>query len=46
VGEMIQEDAHRVLELEEKIKTLEAKITGKHQGSKRPRQVTRVLKRR
>ena len=25
VGEMIQEDAHRVLELEEKIKTLEAK---------------------
>ena len=26
VGEMIQEDAHRVLELEEKIKTLEAKI--------------------
>lgn len=27
VGEMIQEDAHRVLELEEKIKTLEAKIT-------------------
>ncbi len=26
VGEMIQEDAHRVLELEEKIRTLEAKI--------------------
>ena len=26
VGEMIQEDAHRVLELEEKIKTLETKI--------------------
>ncbi|MCZ6624107.1 MAG: transposase, partial [Deltaproteobacteria bacterium] len=34
VGEMIQEDAHRVLELEEKIKTLEAKIKEVAKGSK------------
>ncbi|MEC4681794.1 MAG: hypothetical protein VST67_14000 [Nitrospirota bacterium] len=34
VGEMIQEDAHRVLELEEKIKTLEAKIKEVAEGSK------------
>lgn len=34
VGEMIQEDAHRVLELEEKIKTLEAKNKQVAKGSK------------
>jgi len=34
VGEMIQEDAHRVLELEEKVKTLEAKIKEVAEGSK------------
>jgi transposase len=39
VGEMIQEDAHRVLELDHKIKALEAKIAEVAKGSK----IARVL---